>query len=708
MGDTANFPSDLLTLMQEKNFNGIVDRIKELDQNRAVINNSLWEILISESKDWEEKANIICRSNPSRDLKIRDNVSDKAEERLIYYLLKNGLLQQAQWLINNGDNVNTLQNVFSNAEIPYSILISTLLSSHISKMPNREKITDFLIENNADVNLLVSSKPTLWHLLKQSLSLNEAAYLIAKGANVNITYGDDSRSLLLDILMNTELEKLESHANFLIQMGADVNARTSNGRLILTTLLIEGKFYSAKILADRGGKIDPNGLKLKSNFGKDLKTLVKSSPCDSIRAFVDMTSHYHLRDLFLNDKLNEALEWIKHHPKDIFAKFGAEGCSLLYLLLIAKKFDAAMMVIKMASPNDVPKLLNSYDFNSYDSRKIPLIYTLLFEEHFEAAKFLIEMGANLMTRVNENAIFIELLLNKKDKAAEFLLKTACDKKLYITDDLKEKILNGRFDEAREEVTSYLMKRPTTNTHMVNVMLSDEWKIEAPLTLRINPSLNIDILRTNTYIKLLYAMIRLGHFDRAQWLIDHGAEVDALQNIFNGNTFGSSMLFSLFLDVNILEENRKKSLDFLIKNGSNPNQFFNSLPLLAHILVQPNGLINGEYLIAHGADVNVMLPSGWTLLLYLLFSIKEELIEIYANFLINQGADVNKRSATGFFMLTDLLLNEKMVAANYIAQKGAVIDPEDLQFKTITGRTIEQLIKAEGNEEGNESLSRLLL
>jgi cytohesin len=137
---------------------------------------------------------------------------------------------------------------------------------------------------------------------------------------------------------------------------------------------------------------------------------------------------------------------------------------------------------------------------------------------------------------------------------------------------------------------------------------------------------------------LHAAAELGHIDIAEYLVAHGANINAEDD------YGLTPLHLAAYDKN------KAMVEYLIENGANVNARGNigRTPLFdagsAEIV---------EFLIAHGADVNAKdnalgLSSGGRTAL---FDVDDKDI---AECLINHGADVNVKDNDGITPLQDAI------------------------------------------------------
>lgn len=172
--------------------------------------------------------------NPHRDL--IDGDQNKVYKRLLYILIRDGQFDEAQWLIDNGADINALQRPFLDDTPEWPILYCTLIDS---------KASDFLIDNGADLDCLIRTEE----------------------------HGD--QPLLFEMLSSNSTHLAE----YLIRKGANVNARNRSGLLILTTLLMNEKLEAAKFLVSHGGTIDPEDLTLETSSGSTVEEYLQTNKC---------------------------------------------------------------------------------------------------------------------------------------------------------------------------------------------------------------------------------------------------------------------------------------------------------------------------------------------------------------------------------------------------------------------------------------------
>ena len=107
---------------------------------------------------------------------------------------------------------------------------------------NDEKITQFLIENGADVNIQNNRGDTALIFAIELSNKNAAKLLIEKGANVNLinnkenalfyTPNDENHTTVLDLM------------KLLIEAKINVNQQDEQGETILMKLIRSGKPYA--------------------------------------------------------------------------------------------------------------------------------------------------------------------------------------------------------------------------------------------------------------------------------------------------------------------------------------------------------------------------------------------------------------------------------------------------------------------------------
>lgn len=137
-------------------------------------------------------------------------------------------------------------------------------------------------------------------------------------------------------LLFAKESQLIERGNLLIESGAEINARSWNGRLILTTLLKEGRFLAAKFLVEKGAKIDLEDLKLKSKCGKELELILKASNYKHLRALVEKPSYSVLHEMLLKERWVKPKIGLKHIRWTLSQKFirRAIPCFINYLQVI--------------------------------------------------------------------------------------------------------------------------------------------------------------------------------------------------------------------------------------------------------------------------------------------------------------------------------------------------------------------------------------
>ncbi len=298
---SLNIPDTLKQKIQNDQKDAAKAEANALLTDRVDTNTKLLNLLTSKNKDWKQRAELIIKNNPYRDTFVGELTG--VYKRLLYRILESDNYEQAQWLIDNGADLDLTQvetQDVLNLKEKRPILLSILFWDP-KYIEDSLKSAEILIRNGANVNASYEingvSNPILHKFLNWADYEDKIKYLISKGANVNISIGGEKLPILLERLIHWNPTYRERYGNILIENGANVNARTGNGQLILTHLLmakifddnnendIKKKTDAAKFLLKYGAKLDPGDLDLETTSG------------ETIREFIQNTGDPELREL---------------------------------------------------------------------------------------------------------------------------------------------------------------------------------------------------------------------------------------------------------------------------------------------------------------------------------------------------------------------------------------------------------------------------
>ena len=196
-----------------------------------------------------------------------DDKSDKVKYPILYHLLRKSKIDVARWFIDQGADVNALD------DIGWPILLNCLF------LKNWKERSQILIDKGANINAYYTEgqtkRPILYRLFTAGLK-ECAEWLIEKGVNVN-AIDDQGYPILLNILLNFKDENFEENAQFLIDHRANVNAKTQKGQSILSVLLMNKRIDRAIFLLKNNAHIDSKEMNLKTISGKTIEEYINES-----------------------------------------------------------------------------------------------------------------------------------------------------------------------------------------------------------------------------------------------------------------------------------------------------------------------------------------------------------------------------------------------------------------------------------------------
>jgi|GEM_PF-3736640 len=166
--------------------------------------------------------------------------------------------------------------------------------------------------------------------------------------------------------------------------------------------------------------------------------------------------------------------------------------------------------------------------------------------------------------------------------------------------------------------------------------------------------------------------RSGDIEEIERYIKDGYEINVREPID-----GATLLFYAIMD------KKRKVLEFLLKNGANPNigMFNLRTPLFAAVTVPDFEMV--YKLVEYGADVNLIDYKGRTPIFYAIrFSGKYEQARVITRFLVEKNADLSVRDLFEETPATQAVRYADLETLKYLERKGA--------FNYLTNEEIEKL------------------
>ncbi len=248
-----NISPELMNLLLVGKNQEAKEHVDRLASKRTATNGELWNILTSNDNDWKMKATTILQSNPHRDVTEEQTTFEgkKYSDRLLHVLMDKDKWNQAQWLIDQGANVEA-----TTGEDSHPLLLYVLLKW---RDDTYQKGVQFLVKNGARINGTFNDRGDQEKILYGLISRSEydrTAWLITQGADVNDQEG--APAPLLSVLQKYKDEFVKKDVDFLVNHGANINLIDhQTGVSLVSTLLKAGKKDRAQILIDLGAEVTP-------------------------------------------------------------------------------------------------------------------------------------------------------------------------------------------------------------------------------------------------------------------------------------------------------------------------------------------------------------------------------------------------------------------------------------------------------------------
>ena len=652
----------------------------------------------------------------------------------IKMLMQNGADIQAS--SSDGSTVLHFASRNSNQEVVEFLLklneISVNATDNLNQTPLMHACYDggrldnikMLMQNGADIQASNSNGLTVIHFASRN-SNQEVVEFLLKSNKISVNAADNLNKtpLMYACYDGGRLDNIK----MLIQNGADIQARDSNGSTVLhfasalsNQEVVEFLLNLNEISVNAinhfsqtpliyacydGGRLD--NIKMLIQNGADIQasisngsTVLHFASCDSNQEVVEFLLKSNEISVNATNNLNQTP--LMHACYD-----GGRLDNIKMLIQNGADIQASnsngLTVIHFASRNSnqevVEFLLKSdkISVNAADNlNRTPLMYACCDGGRLDNIKILIQNGADIYARDNNGSTVLHCAsASSNQEVVEFLLKL---NKISVNatnhfnqtplmhacvdgdrlDKIKMLLKNGANIQARDYYGSTVLHIASRNSkqEVVEFLLKlNEISVNATDNLNITP--------------LMDACSNSGHLDNIKMLIQNGADIQASSSI------GSTVLhFASALS-------NQEVIEFLLKSNEisvNATDNFNQTPLM-YACYDGGRLDNIKMLIQNGADTQASCSNGSTVLHFASRNSNQEVVEFLLNL---KEISVN---ATDYLNQTPLMYaccdGGRLDNIKMFRQNGA-----DIQASSSNGSTVLHFASASSNQEIVEFLLKL--
>ena len=652
----------------------------------------------------------------------------------IKMLMQNGADIQAS--SSDGSTVLHFASRNSNQEVVEFLLklneISVNATDNLNQTPLMHACYDggrldnikMLMQNGADIQASNSNGLTVIHFASRN-SNQEVVEFLLKSNKISVNAADNLNKtpLMYACYDGGRLDNIKR----LIQNGADIQARDSNGSTVLhfasalsNQEVVEFLLNLNEISVNAinhfsqtpliyacydGGRLD--NIKMLRQNGADIQasisngsTVLHFASCDSNQEVVEFLLKSNEISVNATNNLNQTP--LMHACYD-----GGRLDNIKMLIQNGADIQASnsngLTVIHFASRNSnqevVEFLLKSdkISVNAADNlNRTPLMYACCDGGRLDNIKILIQNGADIYARDNNGSTVLHCAsASSNQEVVEFLLKL---NKISVNatnhfnqtplmhacvdgdrlDKIKMLLKNGANIQARDYYGSTVLHIASRNSkqEVVEFLLKlNEISVNATDNLNITP--------------LMDACSNSGHLDNIKMLIQNGADIQASSSI------GSTVLhFASALS-------NQEVIEFLLKSNEisvNATDNFNQTPLM-YACYDGGRLDNIKMLIQNGADTQASCSNGSTVLHFASRNSNQEVVEFLLNL---KEISVN---ATDYLNQTPLMYaccdGGRLDNIKMFRQNGA-----DIQASSSNGSTVLHFASASSNQEIVEFLLKL--
>jgi ankyrin repeat protein/CHAT domain-containing protein len=545
-------------------------------------------------------------------------------------------------------------------------------------------------------------------------------------------FASDIDSQLIEVAITGDTETIK----FLIDNGADVNAKDKNGYTALMVAVKHDHIELVKLLIDKG--VDVN-VKHKGNKTA-LMSAAKRGNTETVKLLIDKDADVNAKDkkgktaLMIAARLGntKTVKLLIDKGADVNAKDSSDYTTLMRAvrlgnteivkLLIENGADVnaknkadrtALMSSVVFKKAETTALLLEYgaDINDMDKFGFTTLMKAVLSGNTETVKQLIENGADvnakdkngktalmiavIFWRANITTNIVQLLLrngadvNAKDKNGVTALMFAAEQGFFMTARLL--IENGADINAKDK-NGWSVSKWAQRAYDYDDILRLLARIENKTALRkgefdYTALINAYKDNNNDYFRILIDNVNIKYNNGEtqlmlaakaknntglSQLIKSGADINAKDN--DGNTALTWAV--LYDDLNAVK--------LLLENGADVNVKSNDGLTILGEAASTNNVDLVKLLIENGADVNIRGMDGATPLLSAVGSMKDETRKSHGVFklLIENGADIHAKNDDGNDALTEAVKQGDFDAAKIFLDHEADINARDRLGRTI--------------------------
>ena len=559
------------------------------------------------------------------------NVSacDNSGNTALHFVVSEGHLEGARLLLGRGADVNSQNN---------EGLIPLQQASHGLRRRYLD-IMRLLLDHGADLAARDNSGNTVLHFSVSEGHLEAARMLLERGADVD-SKNNEGLTPLVQRASQSIREGCLDIMRLLLNRGANGDACDKHGNTALHFAASKGHFEAARMLIERGANVD-------SQNNNGLTPLQRASQGmwkgyrDIMRLLLDYGANLAARDNIGNTTLHLVVSEGHLKGARMLLERGAD---------VNSQNDEGLTPIQQASYGlrrgylrypclDIMRLLLDHgaNFTASDKSGNTALHFVVSEGHLEAARMLLERGADVNSKNNEGLTPLQRasqgLRRRYLDIMRLLLDHGAD--LAARDNSGNTVLHFSASEGHLEAARMLLERGA------NVDSQND-KGLTPLQ-RASQGMwrgYLDIIRLlldhganltgcdNSGNTALHFVVSDGHLEAARMLLERGANIDS-QN--------DEGLTPLQQASQSMREEYLNIMRFLLECGANTDAHDYRGNTALHFAASEGHLETARLLLEHGADINSKNYEGLTPLQQASRGMRGGYLDIM-RFLLDHGAN----------------------------------------------------------------------
>ncbi|XP_018569762.1 uncharacterized protein LOC108909819 [Anoplophora glabripennis] len=635
------------------------------------------------------------------------NVSNSDDITALHLAAEYGNLDTVLCLVEHGADVNVKDN---NGNTALYLAVDSEINQddalHLDVECDRLNVVRYLLEHGVVVNIRNNNANTALHQAAKCRVWDTVKHLVERGAKINVKDNDGYTALHLA----AEYGRLDT-VTYLATQGTHLNTATNKGSTPLHLAASCGRLDTVRYLAEHGTDVNA-----KDNDGKtSLHLAAEHGNLDVVEYLAAQRANLNVEDSDVSTILQLAAKYREGDTVKCLVERGADinarsndGSTALHLISGYDRLSTVTYLVEHGA-----------DVNVKDNDGNTPIHLAAKCGRLDTVKYLITRGSHLNACTNKNSTPLHLGTKYgRWDTVRYLVEHGTG--VNVKDNDGKTSLHLAAEYGRLDIVKYLIAQGAhlndgTNDGKTVLHLAAKHQKWDAVKCLVEHGVNINVkdYDGNTILHLAADCDKL---DVVKYVVEHGANINVRANDGSAALHlvaGYNRLNTGKCDTSqrsAAEYDRLNTADYLMEHGADINVKDNDGNTVLHLAAEFGRLDTVKYLLAQGATVDVRNNNGWTVLhlsagydrLNAVKCFVEHGADVNAkdnddntalhlavkyggldtvHYLVKQGATVNGRNNKGWTALHLAAECDKLNAVKYLVKKDAQLNVTNNGGKT---------------------------